>query len=303
VPAPAAPVSSSSILTTLFVLIVVLAFWGWLGLTLWRMPPPAAAPAVNETGSAPYVELRHTLSADQNPAARVRVVRTPNRAGVPAADESQADSPASEAGGEAAPAEEPSSAVSNPAPEAAAAPAAPPAAAITAFERLADDVVRHLAAGQADKASAAVADAVKRKQADLSEVRLDELRRLVSRCGSPTNMVLTALRQKIGEKVKLPMGGRAADVTINRIEGQSVVVSESVQHENVPVKKYYTLEPARMGPGDQVQVLALGTGPEYAVARIQVYLKGGARERAAAVAGETGMLAPAFQRYFAGAAP
>jgi hypothetical protein len=304
IPVTRPPVSSSSLITLFLILAAVLGFWAWAGLTIWRMPPPIVTPDSAIPGPAVIpVETRYATSADQSPASRVRVVRQPRAVEslddpvVPAESDSAAPE---EAGSEAADTNE---AGSGPEPVVSNAPPAEAAPEVSAFDTLSDDVVRHLVAGTPALAVAAVDEVVGKNQIDLRGVRLDELRQLAVRGGDPAVLALAVLKQQVGATVKLPVNGHTADVTINRIEGQSAIVIERVQSGETTVKKYYTLEPARMGLGDQVRVLSLGVGPEFAVARILVYLKGGARDRALAASPEAGLLAPAFQRFLSEPAP
>lgn len=289
------PVSSASVFMVLTVIAAVLGFWGWVGFTLWRMPAPVPAPTYLSPGpSGATVETRREMSADESPAARVRVVRHPGGAGETNGIESlEPDASPSEPG-------ERSAAVQGSTGDA---EAQPPPAAAPAFETLADEVVRQLVAGAPAKALAAVDALAKAKPGDVSDLQLSEMRSLVVRGCNPGALALAALKRQVGQKVKLPVNGRMADVVVSRVDVQTAVVIESVQSENTPVKKYYTLDPAKVGLGDQIRLLALGTGPEFAVARILVYLKGNSRERAAAVAAEAGLLATAFQRFLSGPAP
>lgn len=262
-------------LVTAGALLLVAAFWGWTGWRLWRLPPPALDPPRPPTvrTSAPVPVPTPAPSAgeiggDQRPAARVRVVRR-----MP----------------------------SEPAPLPAEPDSAPPAfAEADRFDGLTDQLVAHLATGACARAMVLLDQAVRAPEWADDTVRLENLRRLLARGGNPEFLVAEGLRQHTGRKISLHLSGRLTETTVNRVEGAVVVLTEDTLSGSLSMQKHVRLPVSAIALSDQVRLMAAGNGPEYVLARMLLYVKGGARPRAQALVDQVGDLGPAFRRYLEG---
>ncbi len=254
--------------TTPAVILLVLIFWGWIGWRLWEMPPPAMPgmsaqpPAMEVTGPA----LR--LDADERPSARVRVTRQPSARLAPSV-------PADRAATDFRPIHEP-------------------------FDELADRVVSRLAAGELENAMLAVDMAARSADWAGEQEKLNGLRRVLDRGGDTDVLVLEGLQQRVGQTIPLQMNGRMTEATVNRIEGRNAIITEQTMSGSLSVQKHVSIPVGNLALSDQARLMATGSGPEYAVARILLYLKGGAKERALALVPQAGALGPAFKRYVEG---
>jgi hypothetical protein len=222
-------------LVTAGALLLVAAFWGWIGWHLWRLPPPA-------------------LDPPRPPAVRP----------------------------------------SAPAPR----PPAPPACAeADRFEGWTDQLVAHLATGACARAMVLLDQAVRAPEWADDTVRLENLRRLLARGGNPEFLVAEGLRQHTGRKISLHLSGRLTETTVNRVEGAVVVLTEDTLSGSLSMQKHVRLPVSAIALSDQVRLMAAGNGPEYVLARMLLYVKGGARPRAQALVDQVGDLGPAFRRY------
>jgi serine/threonine protein kinase len=267
------PVSKASMATTLLVLALFAGFWLWIGIVLWRMPPPerASAKASSKGLIIPQVETREELQEDQRPSARIRVIRQPAanpaavKAGIPP---------------DISPREEPVAVV----------PANP-------FDNLTDRVLRHLTAGERDMAALAVDTALRAPDPYGGADKLKELRNLIARGGNPESLVLEQLHRQVGKTLSIQVGGRMTPVTLNRIEGRTVIMTQEALSGSVSVQKHLSLPISSFSLGDQARLMGDGGGSEFALAHILLYLKGGAKERAAGLVPQAGPLGPAIGRY------
>jgi hypothetical protein len=290
------PVSKSSMATSLLVLGVIAALWLWIGVTLWRMPPPvqpSGSPAPEST--EPYVDPAERAD-DQRPSARVRVVRQPSTA--PAAPVLP-DVPKEETN--TAPPTVPAPVPDAPKPAAATRPAGKQRVS-TPFEQLTDQVARLLASADYAKAVQAVEEADKAEKPPADPAQMDELRKLTIRCSDPATMVFTVLRRQIDKKVSLMHEGKLTEVVIKRIDGRNVMIVEAVDPDNTSVKKFITLDPAKLTAADQLRLLELETDPEFAVTRILLYTWNGSRDKALGITPDAGILSKSFQRVLTGVA-
>ncbi len=268
------PVSKTSVATTILVLALVVGGWLWLGAVLWRMPPPSpgsvTVPQMNKNGSMP-MELRGELQEDQRPSARIHAVR---QTGAVTRSAVKAGGPPPVSPLEA--------------------PVAP--AAADPFGDLTDRVLRHLTAGERELAMLAVDTAARTPDRFGGADKMNDLRRLVAGGGDPEALVLEQLQRKIGQEITIQVGGRMTPLTINRIEGRTIVMIQDTMSGSVSLQRHIAMPVDQFALGDQARLMGDGNGPEFALARILLYLKGGAKERAAGLVSQVGPLGPALGR-------
>ena len=170
------------------------------------------------------------------------------------------------------------------------------------LEALMDEVARRLLRGETQTAIVALDLAWRDPQAVRHRETIEELRRLVRRAADPLGLVLAELNRRQGRRVRITLAGQSRELTIQKVEDRRVTFMEETRAEGAVVHRPLIVDVGQLSPAALAGLLEVGSGPEFALARLILWHRAGQPEETRALVAETGLLKGAIARHLGGTA-